>query len=127
MMDIAERAKMRSRARSRVKGKQVAVQYDVIELSSSDDELSLLPASKSKSQPKAKKTQEKGKKGKGSNQSVCRDWRAVRDREVGERRRERVRMPVQVTRRDRHFPERRMARAEQRIGDGPERIMERYL
>ncbi|TFK94038.1 hypothetical protein K466DRAFT_649542 [Polyporus arcularius HHB13444] len=68
MMDIAERAKLRSRARSQ-KGKQVAIQDDdVIELSSSDDELSILPASKSKSQPKSKKTQgktkENGKKAK---------------------------------------------------------------
>ena len=44
---------MRSRGRSQAKGKQVAAYDDVIELSSSDDELSSL--SKPKSKPKTKK------------------------------------------------------------------------
>ncbi|KAI0749427.1 hypothetical protein C8Q80DRAFT_1269310 [Daedaleopsis nitida] len=55
VMDIAERAKLRSRARSQAKGKQAVMIDDVIELSSSDDEFNLLPASykgKAKSKPK---------------------------------------------------------------------------
>lgn len=54
MMDIAERAKLRSRGRSQAKGKQPIIYDSVIELSSSDDELSSLPRSKSKPKPKPK-------------------------------------------------------------------------
>ena len=54
-MDIAERAKLRSRARSQ-KGKQTITPDDVIELSSSGDELDFLPSSsKSKAKAKTKK------------------------------------------------------------------------
>ncbi|KAI0359986.1 hypothetical protein OH77DRAFT_1419373 [Trametes cingulata] len=57
--DIAERAKLRSRARtqSKAKAKQSDVRMeedDVIELSSSEDDISFLPPAKSKTKPKPK-------------------------------------------------------------------------
>ncbi|KAI9000604.1 hypothetical protein BD414DRAFT_472195 [Trametes punicea] len=55
--DIAERAKLRSRARTQASGKgkaQEAEWNDIIELSSDDDELSFLPKAKSKTKPKPK-------------------------------------------------------------------------
>ncbi|PIL35687.1 hypothetical protein GSI_02417 [Ganoderma sinense ZZ0214-1] len=63
-MDIAERAKLRSRGRSQAKGKQITYD-DVIELSSSDDELSL-PKSKPKPKPKPKAKKPAAPKESGS-------------------------------------------------------------
>ncbi|KAI0661616.1 hypothetical protein C8Q70DRAFT_965936 [Cubamyces menziesii] len=81
--DIAERAKLRSRARTQAKGKSKAPEVvgDIIELSSSDDdELSFLPKAKSKAKPKdtskskaAAPSSEKSKsssKGKGKDPSA---------------------------------------------------------
>lgn len=53
-MDIAERAKVRSRVRSQAKGKQVSTTYDDIIDLSSEDELSMLPKAKAKPKPKAR-------------------------------------------------------------------------